>query len=349
MKFLIILFFLAPVLLQAQAIPYTTLAPIDGYVGTTEIISENGAGFSNYLNNMFRMGVALCTALAVLMLIIGGIQYVSSDAWSKKSEGRERIFAALFGLLIALGSYALLRTINPALLGTELALRKLNISGITTDTGTPSVPPYVPGTTDSIKEEYTRVYNQWTNADDAALDDPNNPGYQAALDKWNNIQSQIDTLNTKHGPQVNPATANVGEANKKILDEINKGTCIRTQNCHASATALANKAGVAYGRAAYQSSEYVAGRRLGETIGTVREPLQGEMVDYRFYTKNADGSERNNGYPYHTVIIYSNNGNGNYTYWDWRRGSEGLITRDLNFTDPEKVGYVGRIYEPKLK
>ena len=110
-------------------IKYTPLAPIDGYVEEMSITPDS---FSDYLNNMFKLGIALCTALAVLMIIVGGIQYVSSDAWSKKSDGKERIFAALFGLLIAFGSWALLNTIDPRLLSTKLTLQEVTIEGIPT-------------------------------------------------------------------------------------------------------------------------------------------------------------------------------------------------------------------------
>ncbi len=110
---------------------YQPLAPIAGYV-KAEAITEKT--FSNYLDSMFKLGIALCTGLAVLMIIIGGIQYVSSDAWGRKSEGKERILAALLGLVIALGSYALLKTINPDLLGTKLALKGIDLEGIETDT-----------------------------------------------------------------------------------------------------------------------------------------------------------------------------------------------------------------------
>ena len=128
MKFLFVLFFfLAPMAIHADT-SYTTLAPIQNFVADKEEISQDS--FSEYLNNMFKLGIALCTGLAVLMLIIGGIQYVSSDAWSKKTDGRERMFAALFGLLIALGSYALLQTLSPDLLSTELTMKPVKLVDI---------------------------------------------------------------------------------------------------------------------------------------------------------------------------------------------------------------------------
>ena len=136
--FILVFFFIASKnTSSASAIEYTPLAPIDGYVETMNITPTS---FSDYLNKMFKLGIALCTALAVLMIIVGGIQYVSSDAWSKKSDGKERIFAALFGLLIAFGSWALLNTIDPRLLSTELTLQKVTIEEIEIFTDLPNPP-----------------------------------------------------------------------------------------------------------------------------------------------------------------------------------------------------------------
>ncbi len=105
-----------PVIVFAQ-VQYTTLAPLPG-ISASETIDE---GFlSKYLNIIYILGISLCTALAVLMIVVGGVQWASSDAWSGKQEGKERIWAAVLGLFIALGSYVILNTINPALLNTEL-------------------------------------------------------------------------------------------------------------------------------------------------------------------------------------------------------------------------------------
>ncbi len=142
MKYFIIIFsflILSPFVVHADNIKYYSLEPINvngvEYVAGEEIITGNLGG---YLNNMFMLGIALCSGLAVIMIIIGGIQYVSTDAWSKKGEGKERIIAAIFGLLIALGSYALLNTINPDILNnTELELTQVKLEGISVETPRP--------------------------------------------------------------------------------------------------------------------------------------------------------------------------------------------------------------------
>lgn len=89
---------------------YTLLAPLPGLKTAPNNIGD-------YFNIIFRIAIALCAVLAVIMIIIGGIGYMGSESIFGKTESKSRIMAAILGLLIALGAYALLKTINPDLLG----------------------------------------------------------------------------------------------------------------------------------------------------------------------------------------------------------------------------------------
>jgi len=73
-----------------------------------------------YLNLMIKIFIGLCAVLSVVMVVIGGMEYMTSELISSKEAGKERIQHALLGLLIALGAYALLFTINPDLLNINL-------------------------------------------------------------------------------------------------------------------------------------------------------------------------------------------------------------------------------------
>lgn len=75
---------------------------------------------SLFFNAMFNFGIIIAGFLAVIMIAIGGIQYMSTDAIHGKSEGREKITYALMGLLLILFSYILLKTINPDILKFDL-------------------------------------------------------------------------------------------------------------------------------------------------------------------------------------------------------------------------------------
>lgn len=89
---------------------YTPLAPLPGTTneeGTTDI--------QTYLPGVFKLAIGIAGVLAVLMIIIGGVEYITTDAIQGKSEGKARIQNALWGLVLVLVSWILLYTINPKL------------------------------------------------------------------------------------------------------------------------------------------------------------------------------------------------------------------------------------------
>jgi lipoprotein-anchoring transpeptidase ErfK/SrfK len=80
--------------------------------------NSNGKSVSlgAYLNLIIRIFIGLCAVLATVMIVIGGMEYMTSDLISSKEAGKDRIRNAILGLLLALGAYAILYTINPAIL-----------------------------------------------------------------------------------------------------------------------------------------------------------------------------------------------------------------------------------------
>lgn len=102
---------------------YCLLAPIPGI---SEVNPAN-TDLGDYLNIIIKFAIGFAGALAVIMMVLGGIQYMSTDALSGKSEGRERITYALGGLLLALASYLILNTINPNLINLHLEIRGVEV------------------------------------------------------------------------------------------------------------------------------------------------------------------------------------------------------------------------------
>lgn len=100
----------------------------------TLTLCEHGAdgklecpGISRYIALIYKWLVGFTAVLAVLAITWGGVQWLISGGESGKiQEARKVIGNAVIGLLLALGSYALLYTINPKL--TEFA--PLTIRGI---------------------------------------------------------------------------------------------------------------------------------------------------------------------------------------------------------------------------
>ena len=99
---------------------YNLLAPIGGITcmdssgQDTKCISND---IGKYLNIIFKLAIGICAALAVIMLIINGVKYMGDESVFGKTESKKSMFSAIVGLLIALGAWALLNTINPALTG----------------------------------------------------------------------------------------------------------------------------------------------------------------------------------------------------------------------------------------
>jgi hypothetical protein len=97
---------------------YTLLAPIGG---VTTIKTTN---IGDYFNKIFLIAIGLCGALAVIMIVIAGIQYMGTESVFGKTEAKSKIFSAILGLLIAIGAWIILNTIDPALTG---------VNGLTVD------------------------------------------------------------------------------------------------------------------------------------------------------------------------------------------------------------------------
>ena len=97
-----------------------------------------------YFNNIYRLMVGITGVLAVIMIVVGGLEYIASAANpSAKESAKKRIWAAIGGLLLALSSYLILQTINPDLVNFNLNIEKKTLqqtggapSGGTTSGGT---------------------------------------------------------------------------------------------------------------------------------------------------------------------------------------------------------------------
>jgi len=108
----------------ASTTGYQLLAPLPELCpsgGTTPCtVDTTTGGLGKYLNLMIKIFIGLCAVLSVVMIVIGGLEYMTSELISSKEAGKEKITGALLGLLIALGAYALLFTINPDLLKSDV-------------------------------------------------------------------------------------------------------------------------------------------------------------------------------------------------------------------------------------
>lgn len=116
------------------ATPYTLLQPLPNPAGSTPNPTYPVTGdLSGYLNLAITIFIGISAVLAVIMIIIGGLEYMTSELISSKEHGKERITNAIFGLLLALGAWTILNTINPNLLNTDLSTMSSTSSTSTTN------------------------------------------------------------------------------------------------------------------------------------------------------------------------------------------------------------------------
>ena len=70
-----------------------------------------------YVKYVFNFGIGIAGLIAFLMLVYGGFRYLTSAGNpSAMSDANSQIFAGLIGLIVILGSWLLLTTINPQLI-----------------------------------------------------------------------------------------------------------------------------------------------------------------------------------------------------------------------------------------
>ena len=109
-------------LAQSSApITYTLMAPLTGYLSGTPTLSQ-------YLQGVVQVTIGLAGILAVIMLIYCGIKLMGTPSAGAKSEAKECIWNAIFGVLLAVGAWILLYTINPLLLSSDLALTDVAVA-----------------------------------------------------------------------------------------------------------------------------------------------------------------------------------------------------------------------------
>ena len=156
--------------IKEEETDYYPLSPLPG-VGKTDCIPENdkttcidtapegtkpGTAFASYLNAMITIFIGLCAVLAMIMIIMGGIQYMTSELVSGKEAGKKSIMNAVFGLILALGAYAILNTLNPDLL--DMSLGNMTTQTIQLQTTEKTIGSSSPPATDSDIEKTATLF-----------------------------------------------------------------------------------------------------------------------------------------------------------------------------------------------
>jgi len=127
--------FIAPFFVFAQNsdINYVPLSPIEGTTAgfcdpnqtpARRALNPNCEvnSLTRYLPQLFTLSIQIAAVLAVIMITVGGIEYIGSESLGTKADGKKKITNAIIGLLLIVGSWVILNTINPRLLNFNLAV-----------------------------------------------------------------------------------------------------------------------------------------------------------------------------------------------------------------------------------
>ena len=94
--------------------------PLEGQAFAQFNNGQPTTDLTSFLAAAFQFGLAIAAALAVIMIVWGGVEYMLSESFTKKDDGKKRIQDAIWGLLLALVSWLILYTINPEILKFKL-------------------------------------------------------------------------------------------------------------------------------------------------------------------------------------------------------------------------------------
>jgi hypothetical protein len=83
------------------------LAPLPGFTGNPNL--------GQWLESLFTILIVIAGILAFIMIIVGGLTYLTSESFGGKGQGKSYIINAIVGLILALGAWVILNTINPEL------------------------------------------------------------------------------------------------------------------------------------------------------------------------------------------------------------------------------------------
>lgn len=99
--------------MQPTAIPLSVAIGREGEVTSVESLGE-------YVNAFYEWAFYAALIIAVVMIMIGGLQYMVGKGVGDVQKAKSRISNAIIGVVILLGAYTILATVNPALINLEM-------------------------------------------------------------------------------------------------------------------------------------------------------------------------------------------------------------------------------------
>jgi len=96
---------------------------------------DNKIAPADYIKGIINLAVAIAGVVAVMQIIFGGFTYITSDGFGKKSDAKDRIEKAVIGLILTIGAFTILKTINPTLVVLNLTIPNVGSDATVSDPG----------------------------------------------------------------------------------------------------------------------------------------------------------------------------------------------------------------------
>lgn len=112
--------FLLPTMIVLAADGVTSYIPLVSLPGL--FTAGKATNPVEIIKGIYGLAIGIGSVIATVMIIYAGFEYMYVESMGQKSAAKERIQNAFWGLLVILGSYILLRTINPSLVEFSLSL-----------------------------------------------------------------------------------------------------------------------------------------------------------------------------------------------------------------------------------
>jgi len=138
---IVFLIFVVPAVAVAEGLEYNLLAPLKDANKPSSL--QKVSGLTQYAQYVFRLVVGMAGLIAVVVLIIGGLEYVSSGISGNeaaRTSAHKRIWDAIMGLVLALSAFLILETINPELVTFKFKIERIKSTSTATTPSTPAGP-----------------------------------------------------------------------------------------------------------------------------------------------------------------------------------------------------------------
>jgi len=173
---------------------YNLLAPLPLEGAGNNVNSS--INIDKYVKGMFQLAIGLAGGLAVLRIIMGGIKYMTTDAFGAKGDAKQTIQDAIIGLLLAISAYTILATVNPKLVNFEFGIEGLRMGPPISSS---SPPPVVAGpslgkTWESDSIDRTQLTNLGITFNKFNCTKVGDTGCTSVLDIGSTVTNSLETL-----------------------------------------------------------------------------------------------------------------------------------------------------------